>query len=163
MRDRYNISNGSAMTVYYANDKAVKELAEYCSIENGQVRITTNSDIKIFAESSLPEEEAALYAVYDFSDESTGDKSTGSSKSAGTSDDNAGMLDTGVDSYNILIYIDKQNIDGKTMDRISAAGYVPVDRTAIDRAVDKERLIIIRIEYLFLIILASAAGCMFRR
>lgn len=163
MRDRYNISNGSAMTVYYANDKAVKELAEYCSIENGQVRITTNSDIKIFAESSLPDEEAALYAVYDFSDESTGDKRTGSSKSAGTSDDNAGMMDTGVDSYNILIYIDKQNIDGKTMDRISAAGYVPVDRTAIDRAVDKERLIIIRIEYLFLIILASAAGCMFRR
>ena len=78
-------------------------------------------------------------------------------------DDSAGMMDTGVDSYNILIYIDKQNIDGKTMDRISAAGYVPVDRTAIDRAVDKERLIIIRIEYLFLIILASAAGCMFRR
>ena len=56
MRDRYNISNGSAMTVYYANDKAVKELAEYCSIENGQVRITTNSDIKIFAVSSLTDE-----------------------------------------------------------------------------------------------------------
>lgn len=158
MRDRYNIGSGSAMTVYYANDKAVKELAEYCTIENGQVRITANSDIKIFAQPSLPDEEAALYAVYDF-----GDESTGSDKASGTSDDSAGSMDTGGDSYNILIYIDKQNIDGKTMDRISAAGYVPVDRTAIDRAVDKERLIIIRIKYLFLIILASAAGCMFRR
>ncbi len=163
MRDRYNVSNGSAMTVYYANDKAVKELAEYCSIENGQVRITADSDIKIFAESSLPDEEAALYAVYDFGDESTGNKSTGSDKTSGTADDSAGKMDTGGDSYNILIYIDKQNIDGRTMDRISAAGYTPVDRTAIDKVTDKEKLIIIRMKYLSLIILTAAAGCMWRK
>lgn len=135
MKDRYNISNSSAMTVYYANNRAVKKFAEYCGIENGQIRLTANEEVKILVLPSLPDDEAALYAVYDFGDE----------------------------SYNILIYIDKQNIDGRTMDRISAAGYTPVDRTAIDKVTDKEKLIIIRMKYLSLIILTAAAGCMWRK